>query len=248
MTKIQIISDIHVEHYSGLSKFRPNKEVEVIIFAGDIVGSPEQAKKFFTALRKESEAIFLYVLGNHEYFHQVFSNTVKRYKSAIKNIPNTYLLDKQNYKYNDIIFSGGTLWTDYDNRRGIPAAIFGMADFELIYKRKETLIDPNTIIEEHKKQVQFFSAQRNSTDDKHVFITHHMPSFSLIAPQFRNSTLNGSFAVNLDNLIVDQAPNIWVCGHTHSYFDTQIDKTRVICNPVGYPHEKLQIKEVIIEL
>jgi Icc-related predicted phosphoesterase len=248
MTKIQIISDIHTEHYKDASGFKPSKDAEIIVFAGDIAGSPEQAVSFFAGLRKQTESIFLYVLGNHEYFNFVFSDTDQRYKRAVKNIKDLYLLDRKSFNHNGIIFSGCTLWTDYDRQRGILSALYGMIDFQLIYKNKKELIDPYMIINEHKKHVQFLETRRNSPDEKHVFITHHIPSFSLVQPQFKSSTLNGSFAVDLDNLILDHKPNLWVCGHTHSYFDTQIEDTRIICNPIGYPHEKLKIKEVLIDL
>ena len=248
MTKIQVVSDIHVEHYGGKSRFLPIEDAEVIVFAGDVAGNPAQAKKFFTGLREKTNAVFLYVLGNHEYFYQVFANTVKKYKKALSYIENIYVLDKQSYRYKDICFSGGTLWTDYDKERGIPAALYGMIDFELIYKNKTTIIDPYTIIKEHKKQIKFFETRRITADEKHVFITHHMPSFSLIPLQYKNSFLNPCFAADLDDLILDYKPNFWICGHTHGQFETQIGDTSIICNPIGYPRESLPVKEKAIVL
>jgi hypothetical protein len=29
--------------------------------------------------------------------------------------------------------------------------------------------------------------------------------------------------------------DLWVHGHTHSSFDYKLGKTRIICNPRGYP-------------
>ena len=113
MVKIQIISDIHGKSFSV------NKDAEVVIFAGDIVCSPKQANLFFTNLRKETSAIFLYVLGNHEYYNQIFSEANINYKKEISQIQDVYLLNNDSFKYKDIVFSGCTLWTDYDSRKGI---------------------------------------------------------------------------------------------------------------------------------
>lgn len=247
--KIQITSDIHVEHHKGISKFIPSKEAEVIILAGDIVGNPEQAKTFFTNLREQTDATLLYILGNHEYFYQIFSSANKKYEKAIKDIPNLYLLNKHTHVINDITFIGCTMWTDYDKQKGIPAALYGMVDFELTFDNRNELLKPYTVLVENKKSIKFIKKSLISkTTEKAIVITHHMPSFSLVQPQFKNSSLNGSFAMDLDNLILDLQPNYWICGHTHSFIDTQINKTHIICNPVGYPRERLVFKEIIIDL
>jgi Icc-related predicted phosphoesterase len=247
--KTQIISDIHVEHYKGISKFIPSKEAEVIIFAGDIVGNPNQAKEFFTNLRKQTEATFLYVLGNHEFLGNIFSETDKKYKDAVKDIPNMHFLNKKTYIQDNTTFIGCTMWTDYDKQRGLRSAIYGMIDFELILENERQLLNPNTILNENKKSIKFIKKSLISkTTEKAIVITHHMPSFSMIQPQYKNSSLNGSFAMDLDNFILDLQPNYWVCGHTHSFIDTWIDKTHIICNQIGYPREKLPLKEIVIDL
>ncbi len=48
-------------------------------------------------------------------------------------------------------------------------------------------------------------------------------------------------------LILDKQPRLWVHGHTHTAFDYFIGKTRVVCEPMGYPGEgvKFNPKKVI---
>ena len=53
-------------------------------------------------------------------------------------------------------------------------------------------------------------------------------------------------SADLEQLILDKAPALWVNGHIHKARDYQIGETRVICNPAGYDgrdHEpKLQLQ------
>jgi Icc-related predicted phosphoesterase len=39
---------------------------------------------------------------------------------------------------------------------------------------------------------------------------------------------------DMDELILEHQPCLWIHGHTHESFDYEIGKTRVICNPRGY--------------
>ena len=59
-----------------------------------------------------------------------------------------------------------------------------------------------------------------------------MPSFKSIAEKYKNLSLNGAFASNLDELV--KKSFMWFHGHTHSSIDYFIDDTRVLCNPRGY--------------
>lgn len=39
------------------------------------------------------------------------------------------------------------------------------------------------------------------------------------------------------NLIADSRIDAWIYGHSHTNIDTEIDGTRIICNPMGYVFE-----------
>jgi len=49
------------------------------------------------------------------------------------------------------------------------------------------------------------------------------------------SPYNIFYANELDLLIEDKKPALWLHGHTHESRDYKIGKTRIICNPRGYP-------------
>jgi Icc-related predicted phosphoesterase len=69
-----------------------------------------------------------------------------------------------------------------------------------------------------------------------VVVTHHLPSFDLIHKDFSDSILNTFFASKCDDLV--RKSDLWIAGHTHRSMDKLIGRTRVMVNPVGYPHEK----------
>jgi hypothetical protein len=66
-------------------------------------------------------------------------------------------------------------------------------------------------------------------------LTHHAPSYQSIHPKYRTETTNGSYASDLDDLILSH-PQIkyFSHGHTHSSFRYHIGECEIICNPRGY--------------
>jgi hypothetical protein len=68
-----------------------------------------------------------------------------------------------------------------------------------------------------------------------LVITHHMPSFKLIADKYKACTYNIGFASDLDHLLAKAT--WWVCGHTHTAAQHNIEGCHVYINPRGYPGE-----------
>ena len=72
---------------------------------------------------------------------------------------------------------------------------------------------------------------------KTVVVTHHGPHPECIDPEFANHPLNEAFYCLEDSItksFVDAAPDLWIYGHSHSFDDRVIEKTRFIRNPYGY--------------
>jgi hypothetical protein len=67
-----------------------------------------------------------------------------------------------------------------------------------------------------------------------VVATHHAPSLRSVPGQFRTDPLSAAYASDLESLIEEFQPPIWVHGHTHTSFDYTIGATRIVCNPRGY--------------
>lgn len=67
--------------------------------------------------------------------------------------------------------------------------------------------------------------------------THHLPSMQSVSAQYKQELTSCAFASHLDQL-VEQA-DYWVHGHTHDSFDYMLGKCRVLCNPRGYPINRI---------
>jgi Icc-related predicted phosphoesterase len=67
-----------------------------------------------------------------------------------------------------------------------------------------------------------------------VVITHYLPSLQSVLPQFQMSDSGRFFLGDVDSIIVERKPRLWLHGHTHNSADYQYERTRVICNPFGY--------------
>jgi Icc-related predicted phosphoesterase len=70
-----------------------------------------------------------------------------------------------------------------------------------------------------------------------IVITHFPPSTKSIGPQYRDDPTNTYFVNNLDYLIEEIKPQLWVCGHVHHKHSYYIGDTLVVCNPLGYKGE-----------
>lgn len=70
-----------------------------------------------------------------------------------------------------------------------------------------------------------------------IIVTHFPPSMKSIGSRFANDPTNTYFVNDLDWLIEDLQPELWVCGHVHHKHSYYIGNTLVVCNPLGYPGE-----------
>lgn len=256
--KIQVVSDLHLE-FSDIDI--PNQgDTDVMILAGDILvadklfkANSETGERFRIFLRRCSDAFphVVYVAGNHEFYgggH--FYGYVNRLREWCQdNYGNVYFLENEAKTIDDILFVGGTLWTDLN--RGDPLTALhvkeGMNDYRAIKDDRKGFIPikPADTAERHLRTKQYIQTiVANSPDDqKIVVVGHHTPSWQSCAEQYRHDFLmNGAYHNRLDEYIMDQPKiKLWVHGHTHVAFDYMIGETRIICNPRGY--ESYQGKE-----
>ena len=72
-----------------------------------------------------------------------------------------------------------------------------------------------------------------------VVVTHHAPSPQSINEKYRGSPLNPAYASDLDHVIAQYQPAAWIHGHMHDPVDKMLGDTRLVCNPGGYNHERV---------
>ncbi len=247
--KIQILSDIHLEFGHREFDF---SGCDLLVLAGDIHVGLKGAEWILNEIK---HIPVLYILGNHEYYRHDYPRLIQQLKNACEN-SNIHVLENDAVKISGVTFHGTTLWTDFElfgnPQSAINEAQKRMNDYNMIHRypsnSRLSAVDTRNI---HKDAVKWLDESlRSSVTQSNVVITHHAPSLQSIPLMFRTESIAAAFASDLEEFIKAHRPDLWIHGHLHKSFDYYIDKTRVICNPHGYPDEKIEgfNKELIIEI
>ena len=226
--KIQLISDLHLEHqsqdkeyfYKTVDTSKDNSDT-ILVVAGDF-HSTRWAIPLLEDIKKEKGyKDFIYTPGNHEFYgtdigpfinnssNLVTVKVIDGVKFICSPLYSNYVPHSDGVWINDFICT----WKDNINSTWTPALHTEVHNICVF------------LIEEELKK---------PFDGKTVVVSHFLPSFKSVNPKYEGSPLNNYFANNLDDLILNYQPYLWLHGHTHDNCDYLIRDTRVVCNPAGY--------------
>jgi Icc-related predicted phosphoesterase len=235
--RITIISDLHFEFMKDLGKsfledyYWPDHDVCII--AGDLCSSKHIIKSIKRACKVFKEVV--YVTGNHEYYNSSIKDIDKKISKL--NIKNFHFLDQGEVTIKGQRFIGGTMWYPKEPSNMIRDNFIN--DFRAIS-------DCDYIYEKNKLFNEYIQNCNLNKDD--IVITHHLPSYKSVCREYAGDIINYFFVNDIDNLIKEYQPKLWIHGHTHFNFDYMIDNTRVICNPLGYKFELDKFTRKTIEI
>lgn len=228
---IRYVSDLHLEHcdYPEDVIDEIPDGADVLALAGDIVAAKafgnRELQEIFRRFSQKANHV-LYVLGNHEYYGSSVLQTVERlHKACI--LGGVKMLDRDVTCIEGKRFVGCTLW--FPSRPGIERHEWRINDFRCIKANRHWFYD------QYQTQLEFL---RREVDLNSIVITHHLPSEMSVAPQYEGDDLNMFFVGPADDVIRQNQPELWIHGHTHNACDYAIGRTRVTCNPRGYPSEQ----------
>ena len=259
--KIAVCSDIHLEF--GPIELENTDNADVLILSGDICVAKDLphsdskkgviARDFFRMCALRFPHV-IYVMGNHEHYNGDFAKSAKIIKDELAQYANAHLLDKETKVIGDVLFIGGTLWTDMNKEDGITLYHMKtmMNDFMCInngnrttYYRDEAgnsysrvaRFTPDDAVEDHKLMLNYLKLMvPGDKDQKVVVVGHHAPSKASTHPRYaKEEIMNGGYSSDLSEFILDRPQiKLWTHGHTHEEFDYMIGSTRIVCNPRGY--------------
>ena len=239
--KIQILSDTHIDHYGvGPANFfsqKINWMCDVLVIAGD-VSSFRFLKQAIEYLANGQFQI-IFVAGNHEFYGKSFEEVEDTLRDLESKHLNFHWLNNNHVTISNQRFIGGTLWFEKSKESTDKYIKRYLSDFSYIKNFEPEVFER---FEASKK----FLEEKIQQDD--IIVTHHMPSYKCIDEKYKYSLLNCYFANNLDYIIKKKCPKIWIYGHTHAAQDFFIDKTRMLCNPYGYPHEKSRADKFVVKI
>lgn len=230
--KLQIMSDLHLEF--GHMNMSPVGDV--LVLAGDVGVVKKPA---YLGLVEEWATHFeqvIYVPGNHEYYKGDIDASLTKLFAWANTQSNITVLDNSNIIIDDVLFIGSTLWTYISSPVTAMLCQDRMNDYHVIrqmnYGKPLTVEKTNLI---HIASVEYIQyALKYIMAGKAVVVTHHAPSLQSIHPMYKGDELNAAFATDLEDMMLEYPPNLWIHGHMHHSLDYMVEDTRVICNPRGY--------------
>ena len=241
--KLQILSDLHLDINYRQPYQLKDKDTFTIV-CGDIAGSVEKTCAWLDANVKQG----LFVAGNHMFYSEptrTLQQITQAYEERYPLTNELSFLNDTAKIVNDVVFVGGTLWTDY-RLFGESAAPMckilaeqGMNDFRFGRVQQGKKIARLTADDcekaFHASVATIDKVARRYPDKQVVVITHHAPSIRSVDEKYLLDPLTAAFASDLEAFIVSH-PNIklWCHGHVHTSKDYKIGQCRVVCNPLGY--------------
>ena len=234
--KIQIASDLHFEF--GESNRTPKNVIhqlkkantDVLVLAGDITCR----KDIFEILKEFSNNFnsVVYVTGNHEHYGTHIDKIREIRNDVLDSFSNVHWLDDSSCKISGQRFIGCTLWFPYDPMNQLYEK--NMNDFYSIHEFR------SWVYKENEASVKYLN---ENTTENDIVVTHHLPSYKCVHEKYKYSELNRFFVCDIESTIEERSPKYYLFGHTHECLDFQINKTRVISNPLGYPGENKSDKK-----
>lgn len=263
---IRLFSDIHLEFGRNykipsasnffVSEMETDKDT-VLCLAGDIcsIKSNNYHISFFESLRDRFKEV-LYIPGNHEYYNGSLDTIDDKLQKMCDDYGITFLQNKS-IDIDNITFIGATLWTNL--KKCDPLEQFNisntMNDYRKIrfgnasnaYQHRFNILRHQQL---HDLHLSFIKSQlQNNINKPVVVMTHHTPSIKSIHEQYRKySKSNRAYYSDLDDMIEEFQPLMWLHGHTHCGMDYKLFNTRVLCNPIGYPDEPSEWQDYLIEI
>ncbi len=234
--RIHYASDLHLEYRRGPLPIRKENvaEGDILVLSGDIFVNRNNLAPLIEELSPVIPIVL--VLGNHEYWTHEWDSALDSHRLMIDRFSSSgiHLLEQESRVVNGVRFLGTTLWTDFAGGRHGESCQRGMSDFVKIGRDGGDLLWTD-VTARHRESVAWLSSElRKPWNSTTVVVTHHAPSALSNDPRYAGSSISGGFFSNLDDLILETQPDLWIHGHLHFPSDYHIGKTRVLSNPYGY--------------
>jgi Icc-related predicted phosphoesterase len=240
--RLWIVSDLHLE-FGEPFNVEPPSDADVMVCAGDVLIKGILPSLAWLTKRMAHKIPVVFVAGNHEFYGASVQESLRDAKMA--GYRDIHFLENEGVEIDGVYFVGGTLWSDFrlfgrNPQVAMSYAQSGMNDFKKIKLSKDPYFrfKPMHAYRKHVETRDFIAAKlRDRGGQKAVVITHHAPSPRSIAAGFRHDPLSACYASDLEDIICETVPTLWVHGHVHYRHDYTIAETRVLSNPRGYPGE-----------
>lgn len=246
-SRVQILSDLHLEVGQQYSLFTFPVSAPYLVLAGDI-GRLVDYEGYLLFLSRQTERydrIFL-VLGNHEFYGSDHQSGIDKAQALVKEpvLSNKVTLlhrrrwDDPRGGSNRLTILGCTLWSSVpDESRDIVG--YKIRDFRKI---------AGWSVAEHNKQhredakwlcdeLGIMKSEGDHTG-RVLVVTHHAPAkIGTSEPQHANNPWSSAFSTDIlatAQMETGLRAGTWVFGHTHYSTDFVLNGLRIVANQRGY--------------
>jgi len=162
---------------------------------------------------------------------KTYESTNERIKELTLSYPKFHPLLNDTITINGIAFVGTTLWS------WIPESEDTKVEQCLNdFKRTDLTLERYRYL--HREAVEFLFHITKSAENPMIIVTHHLPTYKMIAAKFQSHPLNCCFASHCDFLLTNPKVLKWICGHSHAPHTYK----QCSSNPIGYPFERVCLK------
>jgi predicted phosphodiesterase len=226
---ILIMSDLHLDcdEDKGLAfaNSLSSENIDVLILAGDIScgeNIPITLKYFCQKFNK-----VIYVHGNHEYYGAARKHIISWTFDALAENSNLIWLNNDIVEVDGVRFIGSTLWFQTSAQDYLTS--YNYNDFIFIPSFEDWIFSESIASRE-------FLQKNVSYND--IIISHFLPTKKSLYGKYKLNYLNNYYINDLEDLILDRQPKMWVHGHTHQSSNYFLNKTKIICNPKGHDFDE----------
>lgn len=234
--KFQYASDLHLEFSLNNEFIKKNPlspSGDILLLAGDIVPFHliDGRRDFFKFCSDHFEFTY-WIPGNHEYYNGDLLNKTGQFMENIER--NVHLVNNTWVHHGNTRLIFSTLWSPISNDKAWHVQN-GLNDYRVIKDDGKlfTTSRSTKLFEENFDFIQ--AAVENNQHKKCIVVTHHVPTFQNYPEEYKNSSINEAFAVNLDDFIEISRIDHWIYGHHHRNIPNfKIGATELLTNQLGY--------------
>jgi Icc-related predicted phosphoesterase len=221
--QVRVVSDLHFEFAPDGGRICAHRvtrgEFDVLVVAGDLT-SARGLRAGLRLICEETDKPVVYVHGNHEFYGSDRASVLEDTRRSQEEFPHLHFLDRRVVTIDGQRFAGATLWFQKSS-----APEWAMNDFSLITGFRSWVYNENGL-------ARSWLAENVQPGD--VVVTHYLPSPKSVHPKYVGNALNPFFVCDVERLITEKRPALWIHGHTHESVRYQLGGTEVACNPFGY--------------
>ncbi len=255
--KVALLSDLHLEYWTGDSELHMTPESivksisdlnpDLVCIPGDVCDGPtEIGKRFFELLCDSVSVPIIFVPGNHcSYNQNIGKGTVDAWRKILPK--QVSVLDNEVFDYDGVSFICSTLWTSLCD--GSQADLIGEKshDYRNIKDQRGKPLTPDVVMMQHAVSKKFIEEAVKLK--KHcVIVTHAAPSFQSQKSVFAGQEMSCNYATDLEDMIAELKPAMWLHAHLHNKVDYFIADTRVISNSYGLPNQNPINVPILVEV